>query len=384
MGKNHPFSGDRPPLSAEQKTSCKVNNRRARPPRQYVPEGFDWEAVPKGIREGVKWFFSTLYLTRLQNRRTRTEYNNLPKVHMEAVLTNWRHVRRWCLEEGHVECDGVYAKGSKAFGYRFGAKLRDSTFRLVPVTNRGILKRIKARRISEPIYRWLEDNLGRMTAEVPDHLNDDDRQALQLVNDGGMVYNAEDESGGRFHSNLTNMRSDLRQYLRADGRRLVQIDLKNSQPMSLVVQLDKAGVECGRYRQACEEGTLYEMLAAGTGLTRAEAKAELIQRVFFGRRGVRSRVGTAFRREFGTVWKFVQEVKARDHADLACLLQRTESDLVVRSACEALRREHPGMFAATIHDSIVCLPEDAEKVACAMRQAFARVNLAPRLEVQPL
>ena len=348
--------------------------------------------MPKAIREGVKWFFSTLYLTRLQNRRTRTEYNNLLKVHMEAVLTNWRHVRRWCLEQGHVECDGVYAKGSKAFGYRFGANLRERTFRLVPVTDRGIQRRVKARKITKPLYQWLEDNLRRMTAEVPDRLSDDDRQALQLVNDGGMVYNAEDESGGRFHSNLTNMRSDLRQHLRVDGKRLVQIDLKNSQPMSLVVRLDKAGVECGRYRQVCEEGNLYELLATKSGLTkektmaeaRAEAKAELIQRVFFGRLGARSKVGSAFKREFGAAWNYVQEVKGRDHAELACLLQRTESDLVIRTVCEALRREHPGMFVATIHDSIVCLPDDAEKVICSMRQAFARVNLNPRLEVQPL
>ena len=180
-----------------------------------------------------------------------------------------------------------------------------------------------------------------MTAEIPDFLGDDDRQALQLVNDGSRVYNAEDERGGRFHSNLTNMRSDLRQHLRVDGKRLVRIDLKNSQPMSLVVQLDKAGVECDRYRRVCEDGSLYELLAAGSGLTRAEAKAELIQSVFFGRRGTRSKV-EAFRREFGTVWKFIREVKAKGRAELACLLQRTESDLVVRTACEALRREHPG------------------------------------------
>ena len=68
----------------------------------------------------------------------KNEYNNLPKLNMEAVLSNWRHVRRWCLEEGYVECDGVYAKGSKAFGYRFGTRLRASTFRLVPVTDKGI------------------------------------------------------------------------------------------------------------------------------------------------------------------------------------------------------------------------------------------------------
>lgn len=45
-----------------------------------------------------------------------------------------------------------------------------------------------------------------------------------------------DETAGRFHSNLTNLKSELRNALNYDGKLLVSIDLKNSQPfMSLAL-----------------------------------------------------------------------------------------------------------------------------------------------------
>jgi hypothetical protein len=40
-----------------------------------------------------------------------------------------------------------------------------------------------------------------------------------------------DDSVGRFHSNLTNLKSELRNYLTWNGHKLVSVDIKNSQPL---------------------------------------------------------------------------------------------------------------------------------------------------------
>lgn len=95
---------------------------------------------------------------------------------------------------------------------------------------------------------------------------------MQAVNDGCIAFNPEDEFGRRYHSNLTNLRSELRKYLRVDGQPLVQIDISNSQPLFQAVVAEQRGVTCPAYKQVCEEGRLYEFLGEKTGLTRERTK----------------------------------------------------------------------------------------------------------------
>ena len=47
-------------------------------------------------------------------------------------------------------------------------------------------------------------------------------------------YLLHDDNVYRFHSNLTNMRSVIRNAVTYDGQKLISIDIKNSQPLSLI------------------------------------------------------------------------------------------------------------------------------------------------------
>lgn len=62
-----------------------------------------------------------------------------------------------------------------------------------------------------------------------------------------------DDKGGRFHSNLTNLKSELRNYLSWKGHKLVSLDIKNSQPLLSLMFLDpkwyQKSSECLTYRQ---------------------------------------------------------------------------------------------------------------------------------------
>jgi hypothetical protein len=236
-----------------------------------------------------------------------------------------------------------------------------------------------------PVVRWLTKNLSRIEAVVPEGLPWMDELALQAVNDGCVAFNPEDEFGRRYHSNLTNLRSDLRRHLRVDGQPLVQIDISNSQPLFQAVVAEQRGVACPEYRQVCEDGQLYEFLGDRTGLTRKRAKQQMMSSVFFGRNDSRSRTKGAFRKCFPEVAALLEDVKADDHAELARLLQRAESDFIVRTVCDRLRRQHPGMFVATIHDSIVTNSrEDAATILETMREEFVKLDIAPKLEIEDL
>lgn len=56
--------------------------------------------------------------------------------------------------------------------------------------------------------------------------------------------------------------------------------------------------------------------------------------------------------------------------------------MIVRTACETLRKKHPGMFYTPIHDSIVAKPGDIGTVVCVIRDAFARIGLDPKIETK--
>jgi hypothetical protein len=52
-------------------------------------------------------------------------------------------------------------------------------------------------------------------------------------------YYGLDDNVGRFHTNLTNIKKELRNYITYNGEKLVNVDIKNSQPLFSTLLLDK-------------------------------------------------------------------------------------------------------------------------------------------------
>lgn len=163
---------------------------------------------------------------------------------------------------------------------------------------------------------------------------------------------------------------------------MVEIDIKNSQPLFLAKLLKERGIaSCEKYIEIGQQD-LYGHLAAMTGITRAEAKSAVIETVFFARLGARHPIKTLFKTEFHEVWQFIERIKKRDYKKLARLLQRTEAQFIIYTVCERIRKEIPETFVATIHDSILHLPRDSEYIRAVLEGEFAKWGLKPRLEVK--
>jgi len=64
--------------------------------------------------------------------------------------------------------------------------------------------------------------------------------------------------------------------------------------------------------------------------------------------------------------------------------QRAESKFIIHTVCDRIRRERPDAFVATIHDSVLVLPSDADFVVAVMKEEFAKIGLSPRLEIENL
>jgi hypothetical protein len=70
----------------------------------------------------------------------------------------------------------------------------------------------------------------------------------------------------------------------------------------------------------------------------------------------------------------------RPHGKFAIKAQYEESRFVIYTVCERIRKERPDCWVATIHDSILALPDDVEYVVSVMKDEFSKLGVAPRLE----
>jgi hypothetical protein len=112
---------------------------------RYLPEGFEWEEVPHPIRDAVQEFLSTVYLERLENRRTKEDWNPVSAVVFREKCGRYKgdRARWWAVENGLVECDREWRKGEKCMGYRLSPALRETVFRLHPIADKAFIRRMK-------------------------------------------------------------------------------------------------------------------------------------------------------------------------------------------------------------------------------------------------
>ena len=390
-----PYDGDLPSfltdpegLSSEAATGCEVINRRntRRMFSRYLPEGFDWEKVPEPIRDSVQEFVSTLYLERLENRATRDEWNPISAVIFRRTCGSKDKAdkaRWWAVENGLAECDRLYRKGEKCLGYRLSPAIRETTFRLHPIADKAFVRRMRnsPNACTTRLQRHLERQASAHQGDRPGRPSDGGipgPRARERRQQGA-------EPRGRirrqvpFHDHQHE--EGFPPTFRVDGERLMEADVRNCQPLALVAVLQEQGVDCPEYRRLCEEGTLYEFLADEAGVSREQAKRELITCAFFGRNGSRSPTKTAFGKAFPKAARAIREIKRKDYTELARRLQKAESSVIVRTACETLRKKHPGMFYTPITTHRRQARRHRDR--CLRHQGrFARIGLDPKIETK--
>jgi hypothetical protein len=207
-----------------------------------------------------------------------------------------------------------------------------------------------------------------------------------------------DVTGHRIHHNYAVLNKVLRPacYIET-GETLVNIDVKNSQPVILSILL-KAHFKTNltedtqRYIKLCEQGKLYEFLAEKFGLdiqdeeARSAFKKSLFKTIFYGRNQAAEKYQewACFRSEFPTVAAFITAYKAKDYTALSIALQRLESEIMIEGVLGKIAQEHKpaDFFALTIHDSITTTSDNAAYVERLMRQEFALRGINPSFEVQ--
>ena len=204
---------------------------------------------------------------------------------------------------------------------------------------------------------------------------------------------------GRVHTNVTNLKSCLRQFLNVRGESLVNLDIRNSQPLIFAaVLVDDLKVANGvdqpmppdatKYVELVQAGQFYDYLMDEFGIPSADGrrstfKQEFFASTFYCRNDPVTRKAEKFGRLFPNVYGLIRRRKEDDFTSLCKDLQRTESAIIIGDVATRCMIELAHAFVATIHDSILTTAKYADIIRGFMLEGFGWVGLTPTINVEP-
>lgn len=240
----------------------------------------------------------------------------------------------------------------------------------------------------------------------------------------GDFFYSIDATENRFHSNITNMKKELRQYLRINGKPLANIDIKNSQPylstiiltypgkvawltnnpaFSMLLQSLKVSLneDVKKYIYLVANGQFYEHLMdefykEGLIVTRDETKRQVLRILFAGNRMPKDETNRKARLifidRFPTVHRVFSKVRGRDQGTkfensnrFSILLATIESYLLLNVIVRRINKELPKVIVMTIHDSIMTgiLTDDCEAVRKIMNDELKNfIGFSPQIKFE--
>ena len=211
---------------------------------------------------------------------------------------------------------------------------------------------------------------------------------------------------GRFHSNFTNMKKELRRELVWNGEPMIAVDIKNSQPALLPYVIGRHIGKKGRGRHIGEDvarvehdtqipvsirkeisivarslrvlpGKFYEAISVAldhSGSRREQLKTSFFKSLYGGVKTTRNsqifKLIESVSPSFGAA---ILDMKKDNYAALAHALQKTESEIVIDRCCGALMRQHPDMPLITVHDEIMTTAEFETAVTVELQTSFLEV-----------
>ncbi|KFC23651.1 hypothetical protein [Epilithonimonas lactis] len=237
-----------------------------------------------------------------------------------------------------------------------------------------------------------------------------------------------DNTAGRLHTYITQLKSELRKFLTLKGKILHSIDISNSQPFLLQCLLDKEVFDrCNmsekldriqpelntimlgvliesisqeedvlQYKKIVSSGKFYGEFGAllkengelDNSLTGTDLKACVkditFASLFSKNKAIKySKSIKIFERSFPNVYKVMKYVKKLDHSVLAVVLQNLEAEIVLNKTCKKIHSENTDVRMYTLHDSIITTEENVEYVMNEMAKSLkACIGIEPNFKIE--
>lgn len=390
---------------------------------------------------------------------------NTSSVRLQKRIRNYKQYLDHMLEHRFIRTDMEYIPGVKSKGYLISGKNEtDTTINLIPIesfVSRKNRKKDNRERIAK--NKDTEKNYPHLTKWFNEKLQIDSKSAKLKLNEmypvqtGGIkgtkkgeasrhtkrvksmysinklenhnFYYSVDDNVGRFHSNLANIKKELRNYINYDGERLVNIDIKNSQPFfstllfdpafyeeksktiniydiptsfplllssvssvsshsiaSFTIMLGKTlqNTDNEKYREYLEmvnSGEFYKQLHAkmypDKGFDKSKVKLMILIIFFTKNRSFSKKGGQSkkdFKSKFPEIYKLFALIKKKNHRALAHILQRIESEIIIQRVVKRISTEKAELPIFTIHDSIATTQGNEDYVSRIIKEEVKKAT----------
>jgi hypothetical protein len=416
----------------------------------YIPENLDLEKIflnaPPPFKYHKDCFVYILHLISSipsSNNSLNIEevdgFIPINKILLQSRIRDYRKYINYLTEAGIIEENHQYIVGSKSSSIRF---YRDYQTKIAKVfiTKRTLIKSIrKFKKLTsvktfirntenyDYLEKWWDNKLTINKDNSINYLQSE----LQIDLESTKIkypmakYNSRlmvierftnhdylfrvDKTAGRLHTLLTQLKSELRPFLKYDGKTLVNIDIVNSQPFFSTILFDdekilknhilevislynnkfssdlsqpyssmlvnfaktnKENSDVQEYLHFVKEGKFYEffgekMVQMGKipiSLDPREEAKKVVFSALFSRNqalGYKDEI-RLFKDNFPTVFQIFKLIKSgtNNHRTLACSLQNLEAKVILSKICKKISECHPNIPIFTIHDSITTTQEN--------------------------
>lgn len=434
-----------------------------------IPENLDLDSIleefpPEFHFEKDKFIYILDLIYSIPARKKKmvenyTGFTPINKTILGGTIKDYRRYIDYLKERGIVEEDN-YIVGEKSRGLRFTKKYQTMT-KPVEITHWTLIKNISylrkktnTEKTSQLIFmkKWfkgleidLKSSIDYLRTEyLKDVENPDEKFPHLKLN--SRLYPIQklhrepdslffvDETAGRLHTYLTQLKSELRKFITYKGKKLCAIDITNSQPYLLLSLLDKKNLTRNNmaerialsnptieaqdktthvllgtlvysisneedvvlFKNMVSSGNFYErfaeILIENNEIERLEDSQELrkivkditFSTLFSDNSAIRySNTMKIFKKTFPNVYEVIESIKENHHPTLAVTLQNLESELVLHKACKIISEENPEVPIFTLHDSIITTEDNVEYVESVLKNVLKEnIGIAPNLKIE--
>lgn len=416
-----------------------------------IPSTIDLEAFLKKYPPTFKYKIDYFYciLEHLssgmdeQDLDSNKGFINMNAKKMQHFNQNYKRYVKHLLDYWFIRTDMKYIPGEKSRGYLINDyNGHQATVKRIPVIDFKVKQKKKAElQIEVKEKKKAEKKYNHLTKWFNSELQIDTESAIKMIEEmypeqtGGIkgnkkgkpsdwakrykaiyainkfakqeFYYSVDDNVGRFHSNLTNIKREIRNFITYDGQKLVNVDIKNSQPLFSTLLLHKSFYQnqtallnffsfptflqlllpinsssnhssnttiimlveslkkltdkgFGDYENYVNSGDFYKMLADAVYPQLSYDKQKMKTMIFtilfsnnryMGQEGAKPK--RDFKGHFPNVYEVFRLIKKNNHRALAHLLQRIESKIMIEEVASRIAKERPNLPFFTIHDSIL-------------------------------
>jgi hypothetical protein len=219
-------------------------------------------------------------------------------------------------------------------------------------------------------------------------------RSVGIINSGEMVASRPVQNS-RVYCDLTNMNRELRKAVRIDGKPLIGLDIRNSQPLLASYLFEKyyrdneieIPTDVQQYKNDCENGIFYDDFMKAINLPaefRTEFKKDFFRQVFFSMLVEKTNVlKDLFIKKYPSCWEVIIAEKggynfSRDYNKFAQRLQEIEAMIIFDTVNIGLLKK--GIKCYNNYDSLyVNNMEDYETARALTIEAFNSVGINPTI-----